>query len=70
MDDRMDVFVVGSIISVNFKNISAWARSNGYQSIGANELREYAGNNFTNLYNTKKNELIQNVTKIKKEFGW
>ena len=54
MDDRINVFVVGSIISTDYKNISAQASSKSYQSIGASELREYAGNNFTNLYSNKK----------------
>jgi hypothetical protein len=70
MDKRVEVLAMGTYISKNYYSISEWSKNNGYGNVGMKELIEYGGNGFQNFYNNQKNNIIQNVKEIKKQFGW
>jgi hypothetical protein len=66
MAERMDVFGMGTYISLNYEGIQKWAKINNISKVGKNELLQYNKNGFSKFWSDyKKNARLDDYIKYK-----
>ena len=57
--ERIEVFGIGTYISLNYNNIQSWAKKNGVKKVGIKELQQYNKDGFNKFMNDyRKNATV------------
>ena len=69
MQERIDIFGMGTYISLNYDSIQKWAKANNISKVGKNELLQYNKDSFTKFWTDyQKNAKLDDYIKYREYY--